>query len=161
MKRETTAQLIDEFTGYCERHGLKPVSADELACEISEQIFQLRDTLEATKNKLARLESTNSYLQKFMERWETAQDVESVAYELSAAGYAVEVCGGGARMWHLYGPRLYAVISGLEGEEIYAPDECCTLGIYDPADGGDSLMQADYRNLRQAIAAAAVLIGEN
>jgi len=154
---ETLSKLSAELAAYCNTNGLPHDSADELACRIGALVHNLRQVQADAARDLARLERVNNYLQAFLERWNNAAAQEDMVWTLQSAGFASEVCGGGARMWHRYGATLYAVISGLEGDEL-RPGELCTLGVYDPADGGDSIIQADFSSLHYAIKAAARLV---
>ena len=157
---ETLSQLSNEFAVFCNTNGLPHESADELVCNIGAAIHNLRQVQADAARELARLERVNAYLHTFIERWSVAGNRADLVHAFSCAGYALEICGGGALMWHLNGPRLYAVISAIHGGELQSASERCTLAIYDPADGGESLIESNYGNVHKAIAAAALLIGE-
>jgi len=154
---DTTSKLCAEIAAWCDAQGLKHESADEMAGEIAESIFVMREVQEITARNLARLETQHAYLTRFCERWEDAQAREDMARQLQAAGYSLEMVGGGALVWSRYTESLYAVITGDEGAEL-TPGEPVTLGVYDPADKGDSIVQVDFRTLGEAIKAAARLV---
>jgi len=155
---DTTSKLCAEIAAYCEANGLKHESADEMAGEIAEQIFNLREVQAITNRNLARLEQIHAWLNNFCERWEVAQAREDMAHTLQREGFGLEVCGGGALMWHRYGESLYAVITGLEGAELRDAGERCTLGIYASDGDGESITEIVCRDLREAIAKAGKLV---